>query len=190
MAAARLQLMKLRRIYALIDALPTRPRRMPKMVPVATGEQTNFFLFFQKLFIKSLSNCSPSYEDYFILLPKSSELRINCGFSSMCSARQCRKRVWSAVAAESAAMEPAKTCMVCGGSRICSHGVCGGCRICSHGAARGNLKVFLKTLLLSLLVLSGTPSSLFRHSFVAVMCVSIHVTLGTVVAQARAYQVR
>ena len=63
------------------------------------------FFIFQKLFIKSLSNCSLLYEDYFILLPKSREWRRDCGFSSMCECQTVRK-----------------TCMVCGGSRICSHG--------------------------------------------------------------------
>jgi len=65
------------------------------------------FLFFilQKLFIKSLSNCSLLYEDYFILLPKSREWRRDCGFSSMCECQTVQK-----------------TCMVCGGSRICSDG--------------------------------------------------------------------
>ena len=61
------------------------------------------FLIFQKLFINSLSNCSLLYEDYFILLPKSREWRRDGGLTRNCECKT--KRVWSAVVAESAAME-------------------------------------------------------------------------------------
>jgi len=68
-------------------------------------EPCHFYFLFLEVVYKSLSNCSLLYEDYFILLPKSREWRRDGGLTTICECKTVRK-----------------TCVVCGGSRICSHG--------------------------------------------------------------------